>query len=213
MPNAMLKPRDTKIGLPWWLRWWRTLPAIQETRFDLWVGKIPRRREWLPTSVFLSGKFHGLRSLVGYSTWGCKDLDTMEQLTHATHIPYQGKWNKAHVLDVLIEVKTLAGKYKQKWLKTPDKVSLADSWAPRICINYFNDLCSNLLLRNLPLKKFLLSPYFPPLPPSIHTHLLLDCFSSNLVTRYMEWTPPTLPQPASVPLIKMMLIIDTILSY
>ena len=31
------------------------------------VGKIPWRREWQPTSVFLPGEFHGQRSLVGYS--------------------------------------------------------------------------------------------------------------------------------------------------
>ena len=33
--------------------------------FDPWVGNIPWRREWLPTPVFLSGKFHGQRTLVG----------------------------------------------------------------------------------------------------------------------------------------------------
>ena len=35
--------------------------------FDPWVGKIPRRREWQPTPVFLPGEFHGQRSLAGYS--------------------------------------------------------------------------------------------------------------------------------------------------
>ena len=38
-------------------------------------------REWLPTPVFLPGEFHGQRSLVGYSPWGCKESDTTEQLT------------------------------------------------------------------------------------------------------------------------------------
>ena len=32
--------------------------------FDPWVGKIPWRREWLPTSVFWPGEFHGLYSSV-----------------------------------------------------------------------------------------------------------------------------------------------------
>ena len=41
------------------------------------VKKIPRRREWLPTPVFLPGEFHGQRSLVGYSPWGHKELDTL----------------------------------------------------------------------------------------------------------------------------------------
>ena len=36
-------------------------------RFDPWVEKIPRSRKWKLTLVFLSGKFHGQRSLVNYS--------------------------------------------------------------------------------------------------------------------------------------------------
>ena len=51
----------------------KNLPAMQETRFDPWVRKIPWRREWLSTPVFLPGEFHGQRSLAGYSTWGCKE--------------------------------------------------------------------------------------------------------------------------------------------
>ena len=34
---------------------------------DPWVRKIPWRRKWQPTPVFLPGKFHGERSLVNYS--------------------------------------------------------------------------------------------------------------------------------------------------
>ena len=43
-------------------------------RFDPWVRKIPWRRKWQSTPVFLPGKFHGWRCLVGYSPWGCKEL-------------------------------------------------------------------------------------------------------------------------------------------
>ena len=42
------------------------LPAMQETGFDPWVGKIPWRREWLPTWVFLPEESHEQSSLVGY---------------------------------------------------------------------------------------------------------------------------------------------------
>ena len=49
--------------------------------FDPWVGKIPWRRKWQPTPVFLPGKSHGQRSLVGYRSWGCKELDTTERLS------------------------------------------------------------------------------------------------------------------------------------
>ena len=48
--------------------------------FDPWVRKMPWRSEWQRTPVFLSGKFHGLRSLVGYSPWGRKESDMSEQL-------------------------------------------------------------------------------------------------------------------------------------
>ena len=44
------------------------------------LGKVPRERNGNPFPVLLPGKFHGWRSLVGYSPWGCKELDTTEQL-------------------------------------------------------------------------------------------------------------------------------------
>ena len=56
----------------------KNLPAIWETWVDHWVGKIPWKREWWPTLVILPGESHGPRSLVGYSPWGCKELDTTE---------------------------------------------------------------------------------------------------------------------------------------
>ena len=40
--------------------------------FDPWIGKIPWRRKWQPTPVFLPGKSHGRRNLVGYCPWDCK---------------------------------------------------------------------------------------------------------------------------------------------
>ena len=55
----------------------KNLPTMQETWICSWVGKIPWRREWLPTPVFLSGEPHGQRRLVGSSPLGCKELDRM----------------------------------------------------------------------------------------------------------------------------------------
>ena len=43
-------------------------------RFDPWVGKIPWRRKWQPTPVFLPAKSNGQRSPVGYSPWGHKGV-------------------------------------------------------------------------------------------------------------------------------------------
>ena len=49
--------------------------------FDPWVGKIPQRREWLPTPLFLPGIFRGQRNLGGYSPWSHKESDMTEWLT------------------------------------------------------------------------------------------------------------------------------------
>ena len=50
-------------------------------RFDPLVRKIPWRRAWQPTPVFLPGESHGQNSLAGYSPWGHKESDTTEWLT------------------------------------------------------------------------------------------------------------------------------------
>ena len=47
--------------------------AMPRPRFNFWLRKISWRREWLPTPVFLTGEFHGQRSLAGCSTWGGKE--------------------------------------------------------------------------------------------------------------------------------------------
>ena len=68
-------------GLPWWLS--GKDPACQwgRPRFDPWVGKIPWRRKWQPDPVFLPGKFHGQRSLVGYSPRGCESRTRLNDWT------------------------------------------------------------------------------------------------------------------------------------
>ena len=48
----------------------KNLPAMWETWVPSLGQKDPQRREWLPTPVFLPGKSHGQRNLVGYSSWG-----------------------------------------------------------------------------------------------------------------------------------------------
>ena len=56
---------------------------------DPWGGKIPWSGKWQPAPVFLPGKFHGQRSLVGYSPWGRKESDTTEATEHShMHIIY-----------------------------------------------------------------------------------------------------------------------------
>ena len=57
-------------------------PQCGRPGFRLWVGKIPWRREQLPTPVFWPGEFHGQRNLVGYSPWAGEELDAIEFLSH-----------------------------------------------------------------------------------------------------------------------------------
>ena len=53
--------------------------------FNPWVRKISWRRTWQPTPVFLPGKSHARRNLVGYSPWGHKESeDTTERLHFCT---------------------------------------------------------------------------------------------------------------------------------
>ena len=75
------------LGLPWWLRWKRICLQCGRPGFDPWVGKIPWRRAWQHTPVFLSGESHGQRSLVGYSPWGHRESDMTEWVsTHGSSI-------------------------------------------------------------------------------------------------------------------------------
>ena len=74
-----------------YLLWWSTVQWVhldhckesacqrwrcKRHRFNLWVGKIPWRKKWQPTPVFLLRKSHGQWSLVGYNPWGCKRVKT-----------------------------------------------------------------------------------------------------------------------------------------
>ena len=53
-------------------------------KFDPWVERLPWRKTWQPTAVFLSGKFQGQRSLAGYSPWGCKSQTRLSNWTAKT---------------------------------------------------------------------------------------------------------------------------------
>ena len=53
--------------------------------FYPWVRKIPWRRKWQPTPVFLPGKSHGQRSLVDYSPWDRKESDMTERLHYTLY--------------------------------------------------------------------------------------------------------------------------------
>ena len=78
---------DVWEGLPQWLSGKESAcqcRSCRRCRFNPWVGKIPWRMKWQPASRYLPGKSHGQRSLVGYSPWSCKELNTTEQLSTHT---------------------------------------------------------------------------------------------------------------------------------
>ena len=73
-------------GLSWWLRQQRIHLQCGRPGFDPWIEKIPWRRAWQPTPVFLPENPSGQRSLAGCSSWGRKELHTTERLS--THINF-----------------------------------------------------------------------------------------------------------------------------
>ena len=63
----------------------KNLPEMWEILVQSLGWGDPRRREWLPTSVFLPGEFHKQRSLAGYSPWGHRESDTTEDYYYRTN--------------------------------------------------------------------------------------------------------------------------------
>ena len=76
---------------------WSSLLVSKRHGFDPWVGKIPWRRTWQPTPVFLPGKSHGRRSLVGYSPCGHKESDLATKSPPISNLNVtsdQGRWEQ-----------------------------------------------------------------------------------------------------------------------
>ena len=96
-PTSILHPGHSKLpkvllicrfvlasffwALPRWLSRKESACQCKRHGFDPWVRKIPWRRKWQPTPVFLPGKSHGQRSLVGYSSWGAKSQTRLSDQT------------------------------------------------------------------------------------------------------------------------------------
>ena len=82
-----LRNSKTQTGLSRWLSGEESAYQSRRLRFIPWVKKIPWRREWQPTPVFLPGKSHGQRSLAGYSPWGRKSQTRLScwEFTQDTH--------------------------------------------------------------------------------------------------------------------------------
>ena len=69
----------------------KNLPAnCWKCRFNSWVGKMPWRRKWQPTPVFLPGKSHWQRTLAGDSPW------SRQRLRHGLATKQQLRWTSKH---------------------------------------------------------------------------------------------------------------------
>ena len=108
---------------------------LRRRRFDSWVRKISWSRKWQYTPLFLLGKCHGQRGLVGYRPRGHKELDITEQLSthtnsrgHKSRQDYNSKrtCNPVFVATLL----TIAKTWKQ--LKCPS----TDDWKKKIWYIY-----------------------------------------------------------------------------
>ena len=72
-------------GLPRWHCGKQSACQCRKCRFDPWVRKIPWRRKWKPTPVFLPGESNEQRSLEGYGPQGHKNRTRLKQLRTHTH--------------------------------------------------------------------------------------------------------------------------------
>ena len=72
-------------SLPCWLSAKEFACNARVTWFDSWVGKIPWRRKWQPTPVFLPGESQGQRSLVGCSPGGSQSQTRLNDFPFTFH--------------------------------------------------------------------------------------------------------------------------------
>ena len=78
-------------GLLRWLSGKESTYHCRRHRFDTWFRKILWRRKWQPIPVFLSGKSHGQRSLMGYSPWSLKGKRSVCNAGDPGSIPGSGR--------------------------------------------------------------------------------------------------------------------------
>ena len=77
--NVLELPWIFVLSYSWWLGWQRICLQCKKPGFEPWVGKIPWRKVWQLTPVFLPGEFHRQRSLVH---WVAKSQTRLKQLSN-----------------------------------------------------------------------------------------------------------------------------------
>ena len=146
---------------------------------DLWPNMVLSwRRRWLPTPVLLPGKFHGWRSLVGCSPWGCEESDMTERLHFDFSLSRIGEGNGNPLQCSCLENPRDGGAWwaavygvaqnwtRLKWLSSSSIVCLKirkyesftfvlcqtcfDSSSPRFSTKILEQTCQFLFLKILP---------------------------------------------------------------
>ena len=104
--------------LNWWLSWWGIRLQCGRPGFGPWIGKIPWRRERLPTPGFWPGESRGL-----YRPWGCKESDTPEKLS----LPSTSPWTSPPPLGLPLCAAGMALTYRLLLLPVCSLTSPCDS--------------------------------------------------------------------------------------
>ena len=132
--------------------------------------KIPWRRKWQPTPVFLPGKFHGQKSLVGCSPWGCKRVGQ--------------DWATENVCMNPITL------LRERWVEVWNRPHNKSSESAKECkhVNFEINIPASVTLRcNLGKSCNLFMPPFPRLPnrkkPMINAHQCPEWLSMNMEGR------------------------------
>ena len=81
-------------------------------------GRSPGDRNGSPTLVFLPGKSHGQRSLVGYSPWGCKEL-AMLDMSSSAYSTHGTWWDVVCVLSSAQCFATVGFSWREHWSGLP----------------------------------------------------------------------------------------------
>ena len=123
---------------------------MQKTGFDPWVRKISWRRKWQPTPVFLPGKSHEQRSLMGCrGLWGHKESDMTVNKQQQQHVlslaPKVSEMNPsdivlfaAHVLSCLISLYIILPNYNDPFFSYWNPLNLFNSQVLCIAIAHHN---------------------------------------------------------------------------
>ena len=117
-------------------------------KFDLWVRKIPWRRKWQPTPVFLPGESYGQRTLVGYSPWG-------HQVGH--------NWTREHSMPHSSKLTAKTHNFVQthSWLQSDvRKYSLQGKWTWMLNTNFILIYLVSFSSSHWPFFLFSISSFF-----------------------------------------------------